>query len=190
MPESPWRERLLQFNFPPGTLRGNQIRQYFHPEENVFPETDQRPTSLTNADPSNKWRSERAQYPLQIDLPPSLAGKDAKDFTYPYKIPYREALKSFGTKPGGMFGEGSDVGRVLGLGSSTRSIGFDPKGKPYLSNYDAWDFKDTGRDEQFMTKGGQPFNIYDRIPFDLDNGRFPKSIYAGSAKDINLPKER
>lgn len=184
-----WREKLLTLNSPPNLgARLAQLRQYFHPNEDVLPKTDARPTSLTNADPNQQWRSIRSWYPAQIDLPPELAGKDAKDFNYPYKIPYKESLPSFGTKPGSQFRDGSDIGRVLGLGSSTRSIGFD-KDKPYFSNYDSWDFKDTGSPlEEYMTKGGTPFNVYDRIPFDLDNGRFPKSIYPSQGgSDIDLP---
>jgi len=186
-PSAKMREKLLDKYFFFSGNRRDQIKQFFHPEEDVFPKTDKRPTSLTKTN-DYEWRSQKDKYPSNVGLPAGIRGVDIKDIEFPHK--FSNTLPTLGMNSGkGLMGNHFlDIGTRLGLGTATRSLGLDETGNPYLSVYDAWDFEDPA--DKYLTKGGTPFNVYDRFPINMKNGKFPDQVYTGPGEDINLPAEK
>lgn len=193
---SDWREWLQGINFSQHPeIMQDEVKQWFHPEEDVLAKTNQRPTSLTPNE--YDWRSLQGRYPALLELPENIVGKSVDEFQYPYTIeqsdrnisPNRVSVpfdrqKPFWYKPG------TDAGTYMGLGRNTQSIGLGPSKDPYLSIYDLWDFAGDPL-RSYFTQGGTPYNVYDKFPIPLENSKYPQYISTNprKTKDIYLPPE-
>ena len=175
-------------------VRRKQAQQYMRPNEDILPRQPLRPTSLTKFT-NQPFRSVAEYLPTGIILPPSVAGKHIADVSLPKKLDqtaanFREnpdVIKGLRLAPGSMGTIFGGLGSNLGLGQNTVSIGGDPQ-HPYVSIFDSWD-DPSGIPE--IDQKGTPFNVYDRIPFQLGpDNTIPEYIPSrGRLTDINLPIE-
>lgn len=163
-------------------VRRDQVEQYQNPDRDVFPKQPLRPTDLTKFQDQD-FRSMAKYIPARIDMPAGLAGADPNTLKLPMKLNAEELYGSWGDNL--MFGDIKGIPRRMGLGSATVSIG----GKPddlYLSIFDSWD-EPTGHGPYFDNATGKPFNVYDRVPIKLKNGRIPERIQG--QPDVELPND-
>lgn len=170
MPEGPmtWLARLM-FKAAeltsPGEFRTKQIAQYKHPELDILPLTEERPTSLTRFK-GQAFRSLKRYYPDRIGVG---AVVDLSTGDLPKVLNSDDVL--FASDSGAGYGASLTYG--LGLGHARVSVGKDKRGY-YLSVFDSWDFEE-GRGHTSIPmrssdarKIGQPYNIYDRFYFTPD----------------------
>lgn len=184
MPDSLAQLLMQAYGATMPEVRQKQVRQYLHPTEDVLPRTDQRPTDL-NQFLDRIFRSQKDYIPQNIELPPSITGQRLKDLQLPLKMDAEAVRGHYGPENrGNMFPDGMPVGRQMGLGGATISLGGTPD-QPYLSIFDSWD---DPSGQRWMDKSGVPFNVYDRIPIQLDaDGTLPPIIPGrGRTTDIRL----
>jgi hypothetical protein len=173
-------KRLMKFNSSmQPQVRTDQVEQYLNPDQDIIPKTDYRPTKLTKF-LNRTFRSQAEYMPSTIELPDSIVGKAPP--AEPVKLD-SQTVFGHGPNPKLMFEENMPLERRLGLGNATISIGGGPS--PYLSIFDSWD--DPSR-QNYIDRQGVPFNVYDRIPINLVDGKIPKTI-SGRGKDIELPNQ-
>jgi hypothetical protein len=180
---------LLQLNAAGNReARRRQVKQYTEPDSNALPDQALRPTSLTK-NLNLPFKSMGEYLPLETELPPEVVGKLLNELKLPMKLSTQPQVLKAGPNGGAMPAKG--LNQFLGLGEATNGIGIDEQGKPYMSIYDLWDFAGEGGPlEWFLKNAGQPFNVYDRIPIDLQDGKLPKTVTTrGYKKDVNLPYE-
>lgn len=176
-------------------LRRQQVEQYTQPDKNILPEQTLRPTALSKFG-NQPFKSQSSFLPPTVELPDTVAGKSLQDLQLPLKL---DENKVYGRGPGDRAfrdwslsdGTTGSLNSQMGLGHATNAIGVDKAtGKPYLSQFDSWDFAEPSKFAypfgQMLRAAGKPFNIYERIPIQLEKGKIPK--YIGTrGEDITIP---
>lgn len=187
----------------PRPIRPAQLAQAFG-QEQMFPKQSLRPTSLTKFQDQPTYSME-PYFPKKIDMG-DLAGT-RMPATLPYKLTDEERQSILGDQEPPQFSFDPNptlaLEKQLGLGHGTLSLGKDPQGKPYLSVFDSWDFRpggpgggDTSEVDEIsraiLNRHTKPFNLYDRVPFELQGDRIPAFVYptVDRSRDINLPKSQ
>lgn len=171
--------KLMQLNASVNNeARQKQVKLYTEPNSKALPEQKLRPSSLTKFT-DRPFYSMADYLPAEMKLPPEIAGKLFSNFRLPYKLQGGVTVMKPGDKQGAI--PNSDLSKYLGLGRATTSIGMDEANKPYLSIFDSWDFdKDTAAGLPplgwFLRSAGKPYNIYDRVPFELEAGKIPEIL--------------
>jgi len=174
-------------------IRRKQIEQFMYPNQDIFPRTDLRPTSLTKFQ-DRTFRSMKDYIPRVIELPDYISGVPF-DLLEEIGLPYSVDQNARVLVPS-QHGSAINIPLLtnsMGLGEGTVSIGKDPKtNQPYMSIFDSWDFDEPGSGFEWtsqLRKSGVPFNIYDRIPLKMDNGKIRRIQTTKQSKDVLLPYE-
>ena len=185
------REPIIGLQQDARPIRADQVRQWFHPEENILPKTNLRPQSLTKFT-DQVFRgagNENLPWGSEIETPADLVGKSPKELKkFGGIIPSRGLISSTPDKNI----SGFTLPEALGMGRARTSIGLDEEThQPFMSTFDSWDFAEDSPFQDVM-EGGKPYNIYQRFPMKLDEkgnftNTFPVTVGRG---DINLPKDK